>query len=162
MISLEDLRIPLFASIPEKELSKLLPLVQRRHYEERQTIFRRGEKADFFGILARGRAYTEYGLAQGVTVSLTSIKPGFVFGWRALAPAMVYEVTVTCQEPCDVLLIPGGRLRELLSNEKDLGVMVYRSFNGLLLDSMDRRINALLTILSQHPELAKHIQRQEA
>ncbi|MCF8029107.1 MAG: cyclic nucleotide-binding domain-containing protein, partial [Desulfobacteraceae bacterium] len=85
MATKESLRsIQILEDLTDEMLDKLLPFIETHHFEERDTIFREGDRTGKFYMLKKGKVLLEKRISGKITISIASIKPGFSFGWSAM------------------------------------------------------------------------------
>jgi CRP-like cAMP-binding protein len=154
MVSLERLRgVYLLQDLTDSMLEKIQPLAEERDYQNREVIFREGEKALFFYMLYRGKVLLEVEASESIMISLGSVKPGFSFGWSALLPDSNYTAYAICTEPSDVIMTRGDKLLALMDQDHHLGYLVMRGVVRILKRRLERRTNQFLKTLRQHPDI---------
>jgi CRP-like cAMP-binding protein len=156
MVSLEDLKsIYLVQNLPDESLEKMLPLISRHEFTEREVIFEEGEKADNFYMLKRGKLLLEVEITEMMIISLGSIKSGYSFGWSALLPDSNYTSYAICSEPCEILSIHGDKFLELLNVDHTMGYQVMTGVVKILKMRLERRTGQFLKVMSKHPDIQK-------
>jgi len=106
------LRNPLFAQIGEKELEALLACLApvRRHAGRGELLLLCGQESRSVGVLLSGQAEGYRVLPDGTQLTISRMGPGGVFGDVLGGSGLKSPVTVAAKTPCEVLLIPYGRL----------------------------------------------------
>ena len=156
MASVEDLRgVALFADLGDEMLEALVPIVQKESFEERKIVFEAGDTANFFYSLKRGKVLLEAELAPAVIISLGAIKPGYSFGWSALAPAASHTCYAVCAEPSEILVFPGDKFAALLHRDHTMGYMVMQKTARILENRLERRTAQFLKIITKHPDIGR-------
>ena len=154
MVSLERLRsIYLLQGLKDSMLEKIQPLTEERDYQNREVIFREGDKALFFYMLHQGKILLEVEASETIMISLGSIKPGFSFGWSALLSDSLYTAYAICTEPSDVIMIRGDKFLALMDEDHHLGYLVMEGVVRILKRRLERRTNQFLKTLRQHPDI---------
>lgn len=159
MINKEELRkMVILGQLSDAMLEKLLPLVQRKHYEEREYIFREGDTAERFYMLKRGKILLEQRLSDKMTVSIDSIKPGYSFGWSAmlgggLEPYSRYTSDAISAEPCEIFFVAGEEFQELLENDHTMGYLLTRRLNRVIKQRLVHRTDQFIRLIKKHPDI---------
>lgn len=159
MINKEELRkMVILGQLSDAMLEKLLPLVERKHYEEREYIFREGDTAERFYMLKRGKILLEQRLSDKMTVSIDSIKPGYSFGWSAmlgggLEPYSRYTSDAICAEPCEIFFVMGEEFQELLENDHNMGYLLTRRLNRVIKQRLVHRTDQFIRLIKKHPDI---------
>jgi CRP-like cAMP-binding protein len=103
----------LYANLPDE-------VQQQLRDKERSATASRGSKLIQFGVLPTELIIVNSGLAEitvpiaGKSVSLGTASPGKVLGLHYIMCGEVPEIDVTCQEECDVTLLPKDVFLEAL------------------------------------------------
>jgi CRP-like cAMP-binding protein len=134
-------------------LEAVQPLVELRDFQNREVIFREGDKALYFCMLLRGGVLLEVQASQSIMISLGAIKPGVSFGWSSLVPDSRYTSHAVCTEASDVLMIPGGKLLALMEADSGLGFRIMEGVVRILKRRLERRTEQFLKTLRNHPDI---------
>jgi CRP-like cAMP-binding protein len=154
MVSLEALRkIYLLRDLTPEMIDWIRPMVEMRDYQNREVIFREGDKALYLYMLLRGKVLLEVQASPSILISLGAIKPGFSFGWSSLLPDSVYTTHAVCAEASDVLMIPGRKLMELMEKNHSMGFRIMEGVVHILKRRLERRTEQFLKTLRQHPDI---------
>lgn len=162
MASIEDLkRILLLKGLPDQLLEKMLPFIELHQSNEREVIFDEGDKADHLYMVKRGKVLLEVGLSETIIISLGSVKSGYSFGWPALLGDANYTAYAVCDEPCEILTIPGARFLDILNQDHTAGYMIMERIFRILLRRLERRTGQFLKVLGKHPDIQKLLDLSE-
>jgi CRP-like cAMP-binding protein len=159
MVSTEDLRqIVILSVLPDAMLQKILPLVERKQFEEQQTIFSEGDTADKFYMLVRGKVLLQQVISDKVAVSMDVIKPGFSFGWSAMLsggmePVGRYTSNAVCLEPCECMLIDGDAFQALLDEDYSMGYLISQRIIRIIKKRLVYRNRQFARIIEKNPDL---------
>jgi len=155
MVSLEELRkINLFRNLDAGMLETIRPFVELRDFQNREVIFREGDKALYFYMLLRGSVLLEVQASPSILISLGAVKQGFSFGWSALLPEEAnYTSHAVCTEASDVLMIPAGKLLSLMESDHTMGFRIMEGVVGILKRRLERRTEQFLKTLRNHPDI---------
>ncbi|MBQ3084545.1 MAG: Crp/Fnr family transcriptional regulator [Clostridia bacterium] len=112
-------KCPLFASIEEQELFRLLDCLGAKveHFDKKYTIMAEGNPAKWIGIVLEGSAQILQIDYYGNRSILSDLQPAEVFA-EAFACAEIpsIPVTVVANEPCTVMLINSDHILHTCSN----------------------------------------------
>ncbi len=107
--------VPLFSSLPDKELKKLIPLFRRRSFEAGHVIAEEGSPGHGFFVIESGRAaVTARGEARA------SLGPGDHFGEIAALDPGPRVATVTTETELTAYLLDAWDLRQLVARDPAL------------------------------------------
>jgi len=104
--------IPLFSSLPEKELKKLTPLFRDRSFDAGHVIAKEGERGIGFFIIESGTAtVTAHGHPRA------TLGPGSYFGEIAALDPGPRVATVTAETELSAFMLEGWDLRRLVQED---------------------------------------------
>ncbi len=159
MITTEELRkIVILGRLNEPMLEKVAPLIERRHFEEGEAIFREGDTAEHFFMLRSGKVLLEARLTDKMTVSIDSIKPGYSFGWSAmlsqeLGPYSTYTSDAICAETCEVFAANGDQFQDMLEADHDMGYILTKRLNVVVKQRLVHRTEQFIRLIKRHPDI---------
>jgi CRP-like cAMP-binding protein len=117
---------PLFKDLSPVVLGKIAALSKELSYEEGQSVFREGEKADKLHFLLQGSLALRVNIMskpESVTVSFVA-KANECFGWSGLVEPHYYTASAFCEEPTRILDIAGKELLKVLTENPEAGFVV--------------------------------------
>lgn len=152
-VTLDDLRIPVFSGIADDILDKVVPLCTKEHYEEGQTIFKPDEVATHIYIVKSGKVLMERDLSQDITVAVSVMEDGHIFGLNALAPEVNYTFTAITRLESEIIAIPSLDLTNLMEEDHSVSHALYKTLFSQLLEDMEGRIDIFMRMLVRNPEL---------
>lgn len=159
MVTANDLKsILIFQDLEPEQLELIVPLTEEVEYKEKDVIYRKGQPAQNLYCLLEGKAVLEDDISPLVSISLSALKPGYVFGWYSLLPSGTYSYNPVCTEPCRVLIIPRDKLLKVLDDNPDMGYLIMRRIFEILKLRLDHRTSQFLSLLSMHPDLRELVQ----
>ena len=120
----------LFDGISDDIVENLVTTMETETYDADEMVFKEGDPADSFYILASGSAELYMGGADK-TASLT-LKPGEAFGWSSLVDRKVYASTVRCTESSRLYKINKNNLDRVLRQHSSTGMLFYKRLAGLI------------------------------
>lgn len=150
--------ILIFQDLDLEQLEMILPLVEEAEYNARDVIYRKGQPAQNLYCLLEGKAVLEDDISPLASISLSALKPGYVFGWYSLLPSGTYSYTPVCTDPCRVLIIPREKLLKVLDDNPDMGYLIMRRTFEILKLRLDHRTSQFISMLSMHPDLQELVQ----
>ena len=154
MVSRADVQdIVILGYLTEEMIQKLLPEIELVRFEENEIIFRRGDPADMFFMLKRGKILLEQRISDKVTISMGTVKPGFSFGWSAMLEDEKFSLDTVCGEPCEVLSIRAKTMLAMLEQDHSMGYRFMQRLLHMLRRRLDIRTELLLKLLSNHPDI---------
>jgi len=156
MVSIEELKkIFLLQNLKDGMIEKIIPHLRPLHFGEREIVFGRGDKAENFYMLKKGKVLLEVEVSGQLTISLGSIKSGYSFGWSALLSRPFHTSHAACAEPSDVFVIPGAKLLPILDSDPAMGYKVMGFAARILKNRLERRTGQLLKTIANHPDMQK-------
>jgi len=154
MVSLADVQdIVILSYLTEEMIQKLLPEVELLRFEEGEIIFRRGDPADMFFMLKRGKILLEQRISDKVTISMGTVKPGFSFGWSAMLEDEKFSLDTVCGEPCEVLRIRSRTLLDMIEDDHSMGYRFMRRLLHVVRKRLDGRTELFLKLIMNHPDI---------
>ncbi|MBI2311865.1 MAG: cyclic nucleotide-binding domain-containing protein [Betaproteobacteria bacterium] len=135
VISAADIlsRTGFFAELSPRQLYEISRLCRVEEYPEGAQVYRLGEPARNFYILAEGIVSFAVGFGARNASAGKILKHGEVFGWAAVTPGAQRRIaTASCLTPCTVLAIDGNGLLELMESDHALGYRIMKQVNVLI------------------------------
>ena len=154
MITRDDLKkIVMMGYLSDEMLDKLVPITDLLLFDEKDFIFRQGDKSDRFYMLLKGKVLLEQNITDTITVSLSAIKPGFSFGWSAMLDEETYTVSALCSEPCQVLSFREEKLKALFEQDHSLGYIMSQRLLVVIKKRYDIRTEQFIKTIKHHPDI---------
>jgi PPM family protein phosphatase len=126
-------KVPIFARLDEREMLRLLQVVDTREFKKGDELVKEGAKGSELFVILSGTAQVSRG---GQT--LTNLGPGQHFGEMALIRATPRSATVSAESAGEVLLIHRNDFYDILREEHQIGVKVLWEFLGVLAERLDK------------------------
>ncbi|WP_328754548.1 Crp/Fnr family transcriptional regulator [Geomesophilobacter sediminis] len=118
-------RIPLFASLEDREFEKLLSRITERRFYKNQVVLLEEETANFMYVVFTGKVRAVHLGGDGTERILAVHKRGDVFGEMALLDGETSPATVIAMEESDIGLLSKDNFQELfLANETVLHQLI--------------------------------------
>ncbi len=155
MITRQDLKqIVMLGYLTDEMLDKLIPITDLLLFDEKEFIFRQGDKSERFYMLKQGKVLLELKITDKITVSVSAIKPGYSFGWSAMLDEQIYTVNALCSEPCEVLSFRDEKLKALFEQDHSLGYIMSQRLLVIMKKRYDIRTEQFIKTITHHPDIA--------
>ncbi len=156
MITIDDLKqIYMLRHLTDEMLEKLAPITDLLFFDENEFVFRQGDRSERLYMLKHGKALLELDVSDNITVSVSSVKPGQVFGWSAMLDEATYTLNALCSERCEVLSIRSGKLKALLEEDHSMGYILSQRLLVLMKKRYDIRTEQFVKTILHHPDIAE-------
>ena len=154
MLTTEDLKkMVIMTHLKDDMLDRIISITDVLIFEDQEVIFRQGDIADRFYLVKRGKVLLEQRLAEKITVSVGSIKPGFAFGWSTMIEEGYYTTDAVCAEPCEIYSMKGEKLRALCDKDPYMGYLLTRRLLVILKKRYDHRTDQFIKVLKHNPDM---------
>jgi serine/threonine protein phosphatase PrpC len=130
--------MPLFSRLSERELLRVMQLVEVREYKDGDVVIRQGDKGDELFIVLDGKV----AVSRGDQV-LTQLGQGEHVGEMALIRSVPRSATVTAVGHAELVSIRRQDFFEILRKEHEVAVKMLWQFLGVLADRLDQTNNQL-------------------
>jgi serine/threonine protein phosphatase PrpC len=130
--------MPLFSRLNERELLRVMQIVEVREYKDGETVIRQGDKGDELFIVLDGKV----SVSRGDQV-LTQLGSGEHVGEMALIRSVPRSATVSAVGPAELVSIRRQDFFEILRKEHEVAVKMLWQFLGVLADRLDQTNNQL-------------------
>ncbi len=130
--------MPLFSRLSERELLRVMQLVEVREYTDGDVVIREGDKGDELFIVLDGKVR----VARGDQV-ITHLGQGEHVGEMALIRSVPRSATVTAVGSAELVSIRRQDFFEVLRKEHEVAVKMLWQFLGVLADRLDQTNNQL-------------------
>jgi CRP-like cAMP-binding protein len=131
-------KVPLFATLARKDLTRLGRAVVERKYKAGETIVKEGEQAVAFFMVTKGKVEAIAGVGSKKSVSLATLGPGSVFGEMALLDGMPRANSVKAVTDTDCLVLSRWDFVAELRTNPHIAVAMLPILSKRLRDADDR------------------------
>jgi serine/threonine protein phosphatase PrpC/CRP-like cAMP-binding protein len=131
-------RMPIFSRLSERELLRVMQVVEVRLYKDGDVVIREGDKGDELFIVLDGKVR----IARGDQV-ITHLGPGEHVGEMALIRSVPRSATVSAVGEAELVSIRRQDFFEILRKEHEVAVKMLWQFLGVLADRLDQTNNQL-------------------
>ena len=156
MVPRDDLKsILVLRYLSDEMLDRIVPIVDILHFDEREVIFREGDRGIRFFLLKRGKVVLEKRISDKLSFSAGSVKPGYSFGWSAMLEEGNYTLDAIAAEPCEIYSIKGEKIKNILNNDHTMGYIMMQGLLRVLKRRLDHRTEQFIRVLTQHPDIKR-------
>ncbi|MFO8049248.1 MAG: cyclic nucleotide-binding domain-containing protein [Desulfosudaceae bacterium] len=148
--SLRSIRI--MGDLTDAMLDKILPFIELHHFDEREVLFREGDRKNIFYMLHDGKVLLEKRISDKITVSVASIKPGFSFGWSSMLNEPL-RLDAVCAERSVVFTLDTGEAFRLMEEDPHMGYLIHKQLIQIVQRRLDLRTEQFVRIISKHPDI---------
>ena len=153
MVTKESLAsIHILDQLTDKMLVKLLPYIDVQHYDEREVIFREGDRTDSFYMLKKGKILLEKRISNKITISIASIKPDFSFGWSAMLNEPL-RLDAVCSESSVIYALNAKEAYKQMEADPHMGYLIYKELIRIVQRRLDLRTEQFARVISKHPHI---------
>jgi len=118
------LEADLFKGMSEEVIKEIGRVTFEESYEEGTFLFKEGDPASNFYILAAGKVKLTIG-EEGHITHLVSY-PGEAFGWSSLVEHGFYTASAECSAPTRLLRIEKEELDKIFEKHSDSGLLFFK------------------------------------
>ena len=134
--------VPLFAMLPENQLTVLTGVVSRRSFPRGTTIIAAGDVTDSLYVVISGTLKVTMNDAAGREIILCMLGPREYFGEMVPIDDSTRSASVISLEPCELLVLSKHDFRKCLSENVQMAMTVLRGLVKRLREA-DRKIGSL-------------------
>ena len=135
---------PFLIGISAPHIRLLADCAMRSQFTAGQIIFQKGETANRFYLIERGRVVLESSMGDDV-IRIDEVGPGDLLGWSWIFPPYVWHFDARAIEPTTAIFLYGTILREYCDNDPALGYELFKRMSEV----MTRRLQAARGKLSE-------------
>lgn len=119
----------LFKGVSQRFITRIANASEEQNYKANSIIFKKGDEASFFYVVAAGDVHIEVG---GTEEKLAVNRPGEVFGWSALVAPYVYTATARCAKDTKVIRISRDLIEEVVQEHPAEGLAVLKNLSSII------------------------------
>lgn len=143
-------RIPLFSSLSDQELSRILSLCTEQHLGANEVIFREGESGQAMYVVLSGQVRISTVIPGVGEEALAILRAGDYFGEMALIDEFPRSASVIAHEgPVSLLILHKEAFQRALSEDAELARrllwVLVRTLSGRLRET-DERLKAIFAL----------------
>jgi len=141
----------LLSELDHAQLRKLLPLLEEKHFDAGQIIFREGDKAAFLHLIVSGEVVLET-IAGNDAVPVQQLRHGEAIGWSALTRDHAAHFRARALTDVDTVAFPSERLAQACDRDPAMGYHLMRQ----LLEVVTERLDAVRKQLLEQAKAGQH------
>ena len=135
---------PFLVGMSSAHIRLLADCAMRAQFTADQVIFRKGETANRFYLIERGKVALESSVGDKV-VKIDEVGAGDLLGWSWIFPPYVWHFDARAMEPTTAIFLYGTILREYCEADPALGYDLFRRMSEVMM----RRLQAARVKLSE-------------
>jgi CRP-like cAMP-binding protein len=120
----------LFKGVSQRFITKIANNSEEESFKKNSTIFKTGEKASHFFVLAEGAIDISLGKREGAHMSVS--KPGEIFGWSALVEPYIYTANAKATKDTRVIRVSRDLIEQAISEHPAEGLAVLKNLTGII------------------------------
>ncbi len=130
--------VPLFADLEAGELERFSRVAVPRAFPAGTRVFHEGDHSDACYIVRSGSFRVTREHSDGRAITLAALGPGDIFGELAMLDGEVRSASVEALADGELLALPAGDVRSLLSRHPEITVKLVRALVRRLRDANER------------------------
>ncbi|MCP4139961.1 MAG: cyclic nucleotide-binding domain-containing protein [Chloroflexi bacterium] len=150
--------IPLFKGLSPNMLEIITPLFNPCTCHE-GIVFKQGDPAIYLYLVIEGRVDILYKPYDAPEIKITSIGPGEIFGWSAIAGNTAYTSGATCHKKTTAVRIQGNHLHELYTKYPEAGELLLDRLAESIPSRWKNAHTQVRDILSQ--SISSHLENEK-
>ncbi|NNK84321.1 MAG: cyclic nucleotide-binding domain-containing protein [Desulfobacterales bacterium] len=156
MIDIQDLKqFVMLRYLSDDRLKKLVSITEMLQFDKDEKIFQQGDKAERFYLLKKGKVLLELRVTETITVSMSSVKPGFSFGWSAMLEDNPYSTDAICAESCEVFSFRESKIKKIMEEDHTLGYIFSQRLLYVIKKRHDIRTDQFVKTIKYHPDISR-------
>jgi signal transduction histidine kinase len=143
----------LFSDLSDDTLAEIARLASEEVHPEGTTLFSEATSAENLYLILNGKVSLEKIVQLGRTGTprravISAVGPGSSIGWSSLVPPYEYTSSGICLEETKILSIPGPKLRTLMTEQPEIGSIIYHRVASIIRERMSNATGTLTYFLS--------------
>ena len=149
-MKLQDLKThPFFSGLNNEYLDLILRYSDIESFKPGEHIFREGDAAQKFYIIATGKVNVELQVPDSYPFSIQSLTDGDVLGWSWFISPNQWRFSARVVEKTELITIEGKPLKEACEANHDLGYEILKRLSGIFVQRLEAASRQLLEIYSR-------------
>lgn len=146
-------RFDLFSDLSDETLAEIARLASEEVHPEGTTLFSEDASAKYLYLILDGKVSLEKLVQLGRTGTprravISAVGPGYTIGWSSLVPPYEYTSSGICLEETKILSITGSKLRALMTEQPEIGSIIYHRVASIIRERMTKATGTLTYFLS--------------
>ncbi len=141
---------------------KLVPITEMLMFDTDEKIFSQGDNADRLFLLETGKVLLENRITDHMAVAMTSIKPGYSFGWSAMLNEDVYSSDAMATEPSRVFSFRADKIKRIMDQDHSMGFIISQRLLYVIKKRYDVRTEQFGKTIRLHPDISVLLGEQDS
>ncbi len=133
----------LFRDLSQETMTEIAKIMTEQSYEEGALVFKAGDPAHSFYVIADGTVRLSMGTAG--EIDYTANGPGEAFGWTGMVDRPAYVATAECTTSCRLIRIEKQALSRVLEKDPVSGMTFYKRLAAAVVQRLIDNYGAFLT-----------------
>ncbi len=152
MIETEIARLELFPDVDKARHKLLMHVLSVCNFGSNQVVFKQGQKADMFYILASGKVAIQYKPYDGPEITVSHIEPGGIFGWSAAMGRNNYSSAAISVSESSAYCISHRVMSEIYHEDPETGIILLKTLAEGISKRLHTPCEQVLKVLIQGME----------
>jgi CRP/FNR family transcriptional regulator len=122
-------KAPLFANLSPEDLRRVADIASMRRFAKKESVFREGERAEGFFVVAEGRVKVFKLSEDGKEQVLHLIGPGQSFAEATIFEGGTYPAHAEALESCDLVFLPKRPFTDMLERNPRIALRMMASLS---------------------------------
>jgi CRP-like cAMP-binding protein len=144
-------RAEVFDFLRSEQVNALSEAAETVKFKSGDTVYEKGQKAQFFYIVLSGQVSLRLPGQGGVSILIDELTPGSMFGSCVFHESDTYVLMAQCAESAELLKIKTSALRRLLDNDARLGYAIQSRISHIYFERYIEAVKKLQAIVSTLP-----------
>lgn len=152
MIETEIARLELFPDVDKARHKLLMHVLSVWNFGSNQVVFKQGQKADMFYILASGKVAIQYKPYDGPEITVSHIEPGGIFGWSAAMGRNNYSSAAISVSESSAYCISHRVMSKIYHEDPETGIILLKTLAEGISKRLHTPCEQVLKVLIQGME----------
>ncbi len=139
---------PFFSGLKTEYLDLIAHYTNADSFKAGEYIFREGDEAKKFYIIARGKVNIEVSVPGSHPFSIQTLNEGDILGWSWFIAPNQWRFSAHTAEKTGLIVIDGKALKEACEKNHDLGYEIYRRLADVFVQRLEATRHQLLDMYS--------------
>ena len=127
----------LFKGLPESQLLRLAAITEEKQIRKGHFLIHEGKKAEALFVLKEGAVELLTTVDDDLELPIAMLRnPGDCTGTSSLVPPYEYSLSARCSEKAKILMIKQKSIKELMTEDHELGCTIMKNLAQHLLDRL--------------------------
>ena len=152
--------LPIFKSFKSYQIHLIKPFMEFCSFPANMVIFHQGDRADNFYILTSGEIALHFKPYDGLSLVMTKIASGDVFGWSAALGRSRYSATAIATSDIKVIRMQAGNLQRLCTIDPETAALFLDRLVGVISGKFHDSHQEILNLFSNGMNLNSDCKRR--